>query len=244
MTPSHFITIGEFVAHDFRTASVFSKYGIDFCCRGHRTVAEVCEKKTINQEDLLEELTAVMLTVNTTAIDFSLWPLDLLVDYIEKKHHRYVEGKIPVILQYLDKLCTTHGGEHPELLQIQALFKGCADELTQHLKKEELILFPFINKLEKAVRLGGRLEVPTFDSVEDPIAMMKHEHDNEGERFRKIAILTHNYTPPADACNTYRVTYSMLQDFEQDLHEHIHLENNILFPTAVQLEGKLHQYQC
>jgi len=244
MNSSQFITIGEFVAHDFRTASVFTKYGIDFCCRGHRTVAEVCEKKTINHDDLLEELTAVMITANTNAVDFSSWPLDLLVDYIEKKHHRYVEGKIPVILQYLDKLCQTHGAEHPELLQIQSLFQGCADELTKHLKKEERILFPFINQLEKAVSSTGRLEVPAFDSVEDPIAMMKHEHDNEGERFRKIAILTHNYTPPASACNTYRVTYSMLQDFEQDLHEHIHLENNILFPKAVQLEGKLHQYQC
>lgn len=244
MIPSNLITIGEFVAHDYRTASVFSKYGIDFCCRGHRTVAEVCEKKSLNQTKLLDELAAVMIAANPNAVDFSAWPLDLLVDYIEKKHHRYVEGKIPVILQYLDKLCKTHGEEHPELIEIQSLFQGCSDELTKHLKKEELILFPFIQKLEKAISSGGRLETPNFDTVENPIDMMKDEHEHEGERFRRIATLSNNYTPPATACNTYRVTFAMLQDFEQDLHQHIHLENNILFPRAVQLEGKLQQYQC
>jgi len=243
MTPSQHITIGEFVAHDFRTASIFSKYGIDFCCRGHRTIAEVCEKKSINHQNLLDELTSVILTVNNNPVDFSSWPLDLLVDYIEKKHHRYVEGKIPVILQYLDKLCKTHGEEHPELHQIKSLFQGCAADLTQHLKKEELILFPFIGKLEKAANQNGTITIPAFETIDNPIAMMKHEHEQEGDRFRKIAILTHNYTPPAGACNTYRVTYSMLQDFEQDLHEHIHIENNILFPRAVKLEEKVLQYQ-
>lgn len=243
MIPSQYITIGEFVAHDFRTASVFTKYGIDFCCRGHRTIAEVCEKKTISQDNLLEELTAVILTANANAIDFNSWPLDLLVDYIEKKHHRYIEGKIPVILLYLDKLCQSHGGNHPELLEVRSLFQGCAADLAAHLKKEELILFPFINKLEKAVQSETVLEIPAFDTVNNPIAMMKEEHEHEGDRFRKIMTLTHHYTPPADACNTYRVTYSMLQDFEQDLHEHIHIENNILFPRAKKLEEKLLRFQ-
>lgn len=229
-------TIGEFVAQDFRTAAVFSKYGIDFCCKGQRTIEEVCGKNQINSEDLLEQLNAVIGTKNDSGIDFKSWPLDLLADYIEKTHHRYVEEKIPVLLQFLDKLCKVHGIGHPELFQIKELFVGCAEELSQHMKKEESILFPFIKKMVKATLSDKWISQPPFGTVENPIAMMMHEHDAEGERFRKIAVLTNNYTPPADACNTYRVTFSMLNDFEQDLHKHIHLENNILFPKAVKLE--------
>lgn len=239
MTTSDDITIGEFVAQDYRTASVFTKYGIDFCCRGHRTITEVCEKKAINQANLLQELNEAMLTANTNAIDFKSWPIDLLADYIEKKHHRYVEGKIPVLLQYLDKLCRAHGAAHPELLEIKELFEGCGHELSLHMKKEEIILFPYIKEMENARRMNTEMHAISFDTVEDPIAMMMSEHDHEGVRFRRIAELSNNYTPPADGCNTYKVTFSMLNDFEQDLHEHIHLENNILFPRAKQLEKQL-----
>jgi regulator of cell morphogenesis and NO signaling len=229
-------TIGEFVAKDYRTAAVFSKYGIDFCCKGHRTIEEVCNKKKINEIHLVEELNAVLDTKNDSEIDFNSWPLDLLVDYIEKTHHRYVEIKTPVLLQFLDKLCTVHGSNHPELFEINELFKGCAGELAQHMKKEELILFPFIKKMIGATISHENIEPPFFGTVNNPITMMMEEHDAEGERFRKIAALTNNYTTPEDACNTYRATYSILNDFEQDLHKHIHLESNILFPKAIALE--------
>ena len=229
-------TIGEFVAKDFRTAAIFSRHGIDFCCKGHRTIEEVCQIKKINEADLLEELEAVMDSKNDYGIDFNSWPLDLLVVYIEKTHHRYVEEKTPVLLQFLDKLCSVHGSSHPELFQINELFTGCAGELAQHMKKEELILFPFVKKMMEATKSHASVEPPHFGTVNNPIAMMMEEHDNEGERFRKIAALTNNYTPPADACNTYRVTFAMLEEFEQDLHKHIHLENNILFPKAKALE--------
>ena len=230
------ITIGEFVAQDFRTAAVFSKYGIDFCCKGNRTLEEVCDKKEISPEELLEQLNTVLATKNDAGIDFKSWPLDLLADYIEKTHHRYVEEKIPVLLQFLDKLCKVHGGAHPELFEINELFIGCAGELTQHMKKEELILFPFIKKMVKATLSHEAIQAPGFGTVQNPIAMMMEEHEAEGDRFVKIASLTNNYTPPADACNTYRVTFAMLNEFEQDLHKHIHLENNILFTKAVALE--------
>jgi regulator of cell morphogenesis and NO signaling len=229
-------TIGEFVAQDFRTAALFSKYGIDFCCKGNRTIEEVCDKKDIKPEELLEQLNIVLATKNDSGIDFKSWPLDLLADYIEKTHHRYVEEKIPVLLQFLDKLCKVHGAVHPELFEINELFKGCASELTQHMKKEELILFPFIKKMVKATISDELIEQPHFGTVTNPIAMMMAEHEVEGDRFVKIATLTNNYTPPSDACNTYKVTFSMLNDFEQDLHKHIHLENNILFPKAATLE--------
>ncbi len=229
-------TIGDFVAQDFRTAAIFSKYGIDFCCKGQRTIEEVCKTKNLKEADLLEELNTVMDTKNDYGIDFNSWPLDLLVVYIEKTHHRFVEQKTPVILQYLDKLCSVHGSNHPELLQINELFQGCAGELAQHMKKEELILFPFIKEMMNATKSQGSINPPHFGTVNNPITMMMEEHDAEGERFRKIAALTNNYTPPADACNTYRVTYAMLEEFEQDLHKHIHLESNILFPKAKALE--------
>lgn len=231
-------TIGQYVADDFRTAAVFSKYGIDFCCKGNRTIEEACEKKGQDSETILNEINAVLNTKNDNTIDFKSWPLDLLADYIEKTHHRYVQDKTQILLPFLDKLCKVHGAAHPELFEINELFKGCAGELAQHMKKEELILFPFIKKMVKATLQDELVEQPHFGTVENPIAMMMHEHDAEGERFRKIASLTHNYTPPADACNTYKVTFAMLQEFEEDLHKHIHLENNILFPKAVELEQK------
>jgi len=236
MEPLEKTTIGEFVAQDFRTAAVFSKYGIDFCCKGQRTIAEVCEKKNINPVELLEELDTVLSTKTDAGIDFKSWPLDLLADYIEKTHHRYVEEKTQVLLPFLDKLCSVHGSNHPELFKINELFKGCATELAKHMKKEELILFPFIKKMVQASIDKETIQKAPFGSVENPIAMMMEEHDTEGERFRKIASLSNNYTPPEDACNTYRVTFAMLNEFEQDLHKHIHLESNILFPKAIALE--------
>ncbi|AUP81590.1 iron-sulfur cluster repair di-iron protein [Flavivirga eckloniae] len=228
--------IGQFVAEDFRTAAVFSNYGIDFCCRGDRTVEEVCDKNDINVSELLGKLQNVLSSTTGQNIDYKSWPLDLLVDYIEKTHHRYVAKKVPVLLQFLDKLCNVHGENHPELFEINEHFKASAGELAAHMKKEELVLFPFVKKMVNATISQSGIQAPHFGTVENPIAMMKDEHDNEGVRFREIAKLTNNYTPPADACNTYRVAYAMLEEFEKDLHLHIHLENNILFPGAIKLE--------
>ncbi len=230
------ITIGEYVAKDFRTAALFSKYGIDFCCNGNRSIEEACQKKAVTADVLLQEIETVLSSKSDSGIDYNAWPIDLLADYIEKKHHRYVSEKTPVLLQFLDKLSRVHGAKHPELLLINELFKGCAGELAQHMKKEELILFPFIKKMVHATLSDELIELPHFETIQNPIAMMMHEHDAEGVRFRKIAELTNNYTPPADGCNTYKVTFAMLEEFEQDLHKHIHLENNILFPKAAKLE--------
>ena len=228
--------IGEFVAEDFRTAAVFSKYKIDFCCNGNRSVNEACEKKGIDSNALLDELQNVLNLKRGESIDYKSWPLDLLTDYIQKKHHRYVEEKIPVLRQFLDKLCRVHGERHPELFEINELFSASADELISHMKKEEVILFPFVKKMISATINHSVIETPGFGTVENPISIMMQEHDNEGERFRLIAKLTNNYNPPADACNTYKVTFAMLEEFEKDLHLHIHLENNILFPKALKLE--------
>ena len=228
--------IGQYVADDFRTAAIFSNYKIDFCCNGNRTVAEACDKNGIDSNVLLDELNDILNSKTDETIDYKSWPIDLLAEYIEKKHHRYVEEKIPVLRQFLDKLCRVHGERHPELLKISELFTASVGELASHMKKEELILFPFVKRMVKAKLGNEAIQSPQFGTVENPIAMMMEEHDNEGQRFRDIAELTDNYTPPADACNTYKVTYAMLDEFEKDLHLHIHLENNILFPKAIKLE--------
>lgn len=229
-------TIGEVVAEDFRTAAVFTKNGMDFCCGGHKTIKEVCEQKRVDGETLTQELGAVLSSKSDSNIDFMSWPLDLLASYIEKTHHRYVREKTPILLQFLDKLCKVHGERHPELFEISKLFSACVSALSEHMEKEERVLFPFVEKLQLAKSTGRPLERAPFGTVMNPISMMVHEHEAEGERLTKIAILTEGYNPPADACNTFRVTYAMLEEFEQDLHKHIHLENNILFPKAIALE--------
>lgn len=228
-------TIGQMVAEDYRTAQIFKNHKIDFCCKGNRTLQEVTEKKQLDLNTLVQELDAVQNQDQNNQPDFKTWPLDLLIDYIEKKHHRYVECQIPILKQYLTKLCKVHGERHPELLDIFDHFNASAGELAMHMKKEELVLFPWIRKM---VNDHANIEQPHFETVKNPIKMMMEEHDNEGDRFRKIAELSGDYTPPSDACNTYRVTFSLLQEFEEDLHRHIHLENNILFPKAEILETK------
>lgn len=232
--------IGQIVADDYRTAAIFKSYGIDFCCKGNRSLSEVCNQKDISVNTLQEKLTNVLQQERTASPNFKRWSLDLLADYIEKKHHRYVRSKISELNAYLEKICNAHGQNHPELFEIQELFTASAKELVSHMQKEEKILFPVIRAMaESEIDSTVNIQRAAFGTVENPISAMMHEHDNEGERFRKIAALTNNYSPPADACNTYQVTFALLKEFEDDLHQHIHLENNMLFPKAVELEKKL-----
>ena len=231
--------IGELVAQDYRTASVFKKYGIDFCCQGNRTINDACQKKKIDTKSVLDDLDAVINTNGEYATDYQSWPLDLLADYIEKKHHRYVEEKLVEIIPYLAKICRVHGESHPELIEINEHFNATAGELAMHMKKEELVLFPFVRKMAKSKQEHSKIGAPHFGTVQNPIHMMMDEHSAEGDRFRKIEGLSNNYTPPENACNTYRVTFALLKEFERDLHLHIHLENNILFPKAIELEKEL-----
>lgn len=227
--------IGSIVANDFRTAAIFKKYGIDFCCKGGRTIEEATEKKGLDKNKIYQDIESLPQS-NGGEIDFTSWPLDLLSDYVEKTHHRYIREKSPILQQFLDKLCKVHGGRHPELFEIKELFEESVKDLGEHLVKEEQILFPFIRKMVESKTNNTDFEQPQFGTVENPVNMMMHEHTAEGERFEKISALSDAYTPPADACNTYRVAYQMLEDFENDLHRHIHLENNILFPKSIEME--------
>ncbi len=228
--------IGELVAQDYRTASIFKTYGIDFCCQGNRTIKDACSTNKIDPHPVIDDLNRIFFSNKEQVVDYKSWPLDLLIDYIEKTHHRYVEEKTQEIIPYLNKICSVHGDHHPELHQINQHFNAAAGELAAHMKKEELILFPYVRKMVKVKQENLNLNAPHFGTIQTPIQMMMHEHTTEGERFRKIEELSNNYTPPPDACNTYRVTFALLKEFEQDLHLHIHLENNILFPKAIELE--------
>ena len=230
-------TIGEYVAMDYRTATLFQKHGIDFCCKGGRTIEQVCAKNDITPQELRAGLDQILDTTSGGGtIDYQSWPIDLLVDYIEKKHHRYVEATTPTLIQFLNKLCNVHGERHPELFEITEEFTASANELAAHMKKEELVLFPHIRKMVNAQLTGQELAEPHFGTVRNPITMMMNEHEVEGERFRKIAELTDNYTTPTDGCTTYRVAFALLKEFEADLHLHIHLENNIAFKKAMAME--------
>lgn len=231
--------IGDLVAQDDRIATIFSQHGIDFCCNGNRTLQAACDSHQIDTDQILLQIQSISQTSTSTTENYHSWPLDELTDHIVQTHHQYVARKIQEILPLLQKIVTVHGAQHPELMEVQDLFQQTVAELTQHMKKEELILFPFIHKMMHAQKHHLPLGTPLIGSIENPIAMMHEEHEHEGERFRRISSLTHTYTPPADACNTYRTTLALLQEFEKDLHIHIHLENNILFPKSIQLQRDL-----
>jgi regulator of cell morphogenesis and NO signaling len=229
--------VGRIVADDFRTARVFSAHGIDFCCKGGISLQEACETRGLNSLEIVEELKRVV--SQPAATDYQSLDPETLIEHIEQVHHSYVENSIPLLKGYLSKLCQVHGGRHPELHAIQREFFEAADALTLHMKKEELILFPYVKAMFHALRDGYPLSQAHFGHVENPIHMMEHEHATEGERFERIRQLTDNYMPPADACQTYRVTFAMLQEFQNDLHTHIHLENNLLFPKAMDMYSEL-----
>lgn len=232
-------TVGSIVAEDYRAASVFTRYGIDFCCKGGRTMQEVCEQKNLDQSQIAEAITAVLARDARAGDDAATWPLRTLADHVETQHHRYVEERSPVIQQYLAKLCKVHGGRHPELFQIAEEFNACVGAMAQHMKKEELVLFPYVRKLEESSTAGGTLPHASFGSVTHPVQMMMDDHLEEGERFARMSALSNGFTTPADGCATYSAAFLMLKEFEEDLHRHIHLENNIMFPRAIALEKSL-----
>lgn len=224
--------IGNLVAQDYRTAAVFKTYQVDFCCNGNRTIEEACTGKGKDINKLIEALRQAITTNTQPVIDYQSWPIDLLADYIEKKHHRYVTQRITEIKPFLHKLVKVHGSEHPELAEVAQQFTDSAAALTTHMKEEEKILFPYIRNV-----VTGAAK-PSESTIENPVEIMMEAHDQEGERFRKIERLTDHYTPPSDACNTYKVTFALLKEFQEDLHLHIHLENNILFPKVLALQAR------
>lgn len=232
-------TIGELVAEDFRKAEVFRKFGLDFCCGGNKSLKEACEDKGINQKDVDTALEEVESQPQNSQQDFKNWELDFLTDYIINTHHKYVTESLPMLDEFSKKVARVHGDFHPEVIEIASLFDEVAEELKMHMHKEESILFPYIKKLVLAKSEKTEMEPSPFGSIENPIRMMESDHLMVGGNMDKIHKISNDFTPPEDACSSYCVLFAKLNEFEQDLHRHIHLENNILFPEAIQLEKEL-----
>jgi regulator of cell morphogenesis and NO signaling len=212
---------------------VFKRHGIDFCCGGGKPVREACKSKGIDPEIVFSEIES--LEISTAESDFDKMPLDDLAEYILTNHHSYVKKSLPIITQFANKVAKVHGHAQPETVKIAELFHSVSQELEMHLLKEERMLFPYIIELVRSRGDGESIQAP-FGTVKNPIKMMEQEHESAGEIFREIEMLSSNFTPPSHACNTYKALYFHLKEFQDDLHIHIHLENNILFPKAIDLE--------
>ena len=232
-------TVGDIVANDYRTAHIFRNYKLDFCCGGKKTLKDACERKGIDVQQLENELNALNQT-DSDEQNYKNWSPDFMVDYIINNHHHFVRTKLPEIEFYAKKVAKVHGSRHQELLEIHQEFLKLKDDLLNHLDKEEQMLFHYIKELVELEKNGEKLdERPSFGTAANPVAMMESEHDEAGEIMANIRELSNEFTPPEDACATYRVFYQNLEGFEKDLHKHVHLENNILFPKALKLENRM-----
>jgi regulator of cell morphogenesis and NO signaling len=230
-------TIAEIVNQNIRTAPVFKKYGLDFCCGGNKELSAACEERGADMNKVLAELDLVF-NASKPEIDFEAMPANELVQYITDKHHAYIYSNGPVTAELIDKVARVHGERHPETIEIANLFKKLLSDLHHHMVKEEQILFPYILKLtrmdSKDLNLG---QITPF--VANPIRVMEMEHDDAGNMLNRLNELSRGYSPPSDGCNSFKAAYAQLEDMENDIHMHVHLENNVLFPKAVQLEKKL-----
>lgn len=223
------LLVGEIVTRDFRAAEIFKQAGIDFCCGGGQSLEEACKEKNLNLPYLEQELTNLEQSSADEAHNFKEWKLDFLCDYIENTHHKTVLRLLPQLLGYTRKIAEVHGAHHPELVTIADMFVEINAELLQHLRNEEDVLFPAIKEVLKS----GSAEAKKV--VVSETTRMKGEHDFAGGAMDKINVLSGGYSVPADGCSTYEVTYKLLEQFEDDLHVHVHLENNILYPKALNL---------
>lgn len=224
-------TVGELVAEDYARAAVFTELGIDFCCGGGRTAARACAAAGVAPERLVDALSSVEARRDDRrGSDPRTWPLHRLVDHIVDEHHAYVRRTLPVLDAWTEKVARVHGGRHPELLEVRGLFDALSGEMTRHLDDEERVLFPGVAAIGTAADGAEGVFDPVVKALED-------DHDHAGATMRRIRELTNGFTPPADACTTYRAAFALLEEFERDLHRHVHLENNVLFPRALEALG-------
>ncbi|HET6723030.1 MAG TPA: iron-sulfur cluster repair di-iron protein [Chitinophagaceae bacterium] len=234
------LSLAQIVNSNHKAASVFEKYHLDFCCKGKRSLEQACTEQQLTVSQITGELENVFANESSTStIDFDKMNLAQLSDYIVQTHHAYVKNEMPQIYAYLEKVSSKHGERHPELYKIFQTFAAVKEEMEGHMKKEELVLFPRIKELQKMSDGENANLQLNITYVQSPITVMEQEHDHAGTLLNDIRNFSNDYTPPQDACTTYRLCFAALKAFELDLHEHVHLENNILFPKAIGLFGKL-----
>lgn len=233
-------TIGTLVAEDIRRADVFHRYGLDFCCGGGKTVEAACKEKGLEADQVAKELEAIQYSGHNELSRFNQWPLDFLVDYILENHHRFMRTVMEELPPVVEKVVHNYQNNHSETVQVRNLLYDLFNEINAHLQKEEQILFPYIKQLVQAHEQNQAIGQFHCGNVNQPIRVMEHEHDSAGNMLREMRSATGNYRIPDDACRTFQWLYHKLQEIEADLHQHIHLENNILFPKAIELESNLH----
>lgn len=230
-------TVREIALEQPTSIRVFERLGIDYCCGGRKPLSEACEARSLEVDKVIAALEAAASGPAAPADDLTAKSLTGLCAHIVATHHEYVRRELPRLAALAQKVVNRHGDTHPELPVIQATLVRLAEELTEHLAKEEAVLFPFIGKLERAVAEGAPKPKGCFGTVANPIAMMTQEHDDAGTLLQVLRTKSNQYTTPEGACPTYHAFYDGLREFEQDLHQHIHLENNVLFPRAVAMEA-------
>ncbi len=226
--------VGQWVAQFPQLSRLFETLKIDYCCGGGITLEDACQSRNLNPAQALAQIQETLDASPTQdKRDWTQAPLAELCDHIEETHHAYLKNELPRLSAIVAKVAAVHGDAHPELREVKTTFEELRSELEPHMFKEERILFPAIRQLEQAATAP---EFP-FGTVANPIRMMEFEHDHAGDALERMRVLTHDYQPPADACNTYRAMLDGLRQLEQDMHQHVHKENNILFPRAVALES-------
>ena len=230
-------TVRDIATENPDAVRVFEKYGIDYCCGGRVPLAEACATKGLNLDDVIASLDAATAPSVPEEKDWTKESLARLAQYIVDTHHAYVNREVPRLNELAGKVVSRHGDTRQELAVIQSKLAELGEELIEHQGKEEVVLFPYIGKLERYASGGGAKPRSCFGAIDHPIKMMTRDHDYAGNLMTEIRGLSRDYTPPEGACPTFRAFYAGLRDFEQDLHRHIHLENNVLFPRAIALEA-------
>ena len=233
------LSLAQIVNSNHQAASVFEKYHLDFCCKGKRSLEQACTEQQLSIVKVTDDLKNIFTKDSNSTVDFEKMNLTQLADYIVQTHHAYVKNEMPQIQAYLEKVSSKHGERHPELYKIFQTFNAVKEEMEGHMKKEELILFPRIKELEKLANNENANLQLNITYLQSPITVMEQEHDHAGSLLNDIRILSNDYTPPQDACTTYRLSFAALKAFELDLHQHVHLENNILFPKAINMFSEL-----
>ncbi len=228
-------TVGEIVAHNPKAASVFRKLNIDFCCGGNKSFTEECKKKKQNPAEIWEEI-ELLSNTGDKSLDFNNLKLDFLIDYIYNVHHQFLYKNLPEIRYFVEKVYTKHKDKYAYLTELATVYKILEEDLLSHLPKEENVIFPYGKSLVTASEEHAHVSPPFFRTVKNPISMMNSEHEEAGELLFRLREITNNYTPPEDACNSHIVMLSKLEELDSDLTQHVHLENNILFPKLTALE--------
>lgn len=230
--------LAEIVNDQLQAASVFEKYNLDYCCKGKRSLQQACEEENIAVTTVIDDLKNIYLQ-STTALDFNSIKLYQLSDYIVYTHHSFIKNEMPLILSNLEKVSSKHGKQNKELYEIAELFVDLSNEMMRHMHQEETILFPRIKQLEKNGFEPIPFDIKHYQYLELPIIDMEDDDEDADNKMSLIRKLTNNYTPPVDSCTTFKLLYERLKAFETDLHQYVHLENNILFPKALQLEKEI-----